>query len=113
MSPKKPSIRAPAHLRAPTRRWFEKIASDYVLESHHLKLLQAAAEAWDESQAARERIRVEGMTVTDRFAQVKPHPCVQVQHVAAVRFAKLVRELNLDQTQPDESRPPRIGGAKW
>ena len=114
MTPKKPKIRPPKHLKAATKKWFSRIADEFVLEDHHQKILEAAATAWDEMEAARERVRVEGMTTTDRFDQVKPHPCVAIAHNAALRFAKLIRELGLDSTPPpDGPRPPRVGGWKY
>jgi hypothetical protein len=37
------AIKPPAHLRAPTGRWYASVIEQYELESHHQKLLQAVA----------------------------------------------------------------------
>jgi len=114
MAARKSKIRPPKHLKAATKKWFSRVADEFVLQEHHVKILQAAAEAWDQGQAAREQLTAEGMTQTDRFGQVKPHPCVAIAHNAALRFAKLVRELGLDAAPPpDAQRPPRVGGWKY
>jgi hypothetical protein len=51
---------APKHLRAPTRRWYRSVVTDYDLEPHHVRLLQAAAECWDRLRAARQAIERDG-----------------------------------------------------
>jgi hypothetical protein len=38
---------APDHLQPGTKRWFSSVVAEYLLEPHHLRLLQLAAEAWD------------------------------------------------------------------
>jgi phage terminase small subunit len=66
-----------------------------------------AAEALDRSNEARELVSKEGLTVTDRFGQQKPHPAVSVQRDFSALFARLMRELNLSEEAPD-NRPPRL-----
>ena len=39
---------APRHLRPATKKWFKTIVGEFASEPHHVKLLVAAAEAWDE-----------------------------------------------------------------
>ena len=36
--------RAPRHLKAATRRWFEQVVSDWELEAHHVEALTAGDE---------------------------------------------------------------------
>jgi len=45
--------KAPAHLRPATQKWWRSVLADFDLEDHHLRLLQLAAEAWDQAQGAR------------------------------------------------------------
>lgn len=101
--------KAPRHLRAATRRWFEHVASTWELESHHLRLLQLAAEAWDRGQQARALIASEGLTKQTRDGGAKLHPAVRVEAGAQIAFARLLRELDLDVDPPAESkRPPTL-----
>ena len=105
--PKEPP-KPPRHLRAPTRRWWSEVVGDYVLEGHHLRLLQLAGEAWDRAQQAREQLQAEGLTVPTADGGLKPHPCVGVEKDSAVRFARLLREIDLDAGEPaPDPRLPR------
>jgi hypothetical protein len=109
MTPKKaPEI--PQHLREDTRQWYASVVNDYLLDTHHLKLLQAAGEAWDEAQRCREILASEGLTFADRFRQIKPRPEAQIEQNAMIRFARLLRELRLDESAAPDPRPPRTRG---
>ena len=104
----------PAHLRESTRAWWSSVVSDYILEPHHLKLLTAAAEAWDEAEAAGEAIREHGLTFVDRYGQAKERPELGTRRQARRDFARMVRELALDAAPPpDATRPPRAGGWQY
>jgi phage terminase small subunit len=110
IKPVKPA-KAPTHLRPATRQWFEEVAAAYVLESHHLRLLQLAGEAWDRAQEARQALAQHGLTHTDRFGAPRPRPEAAIERDSRIGFARLVRELALDVvTPPEESRPPVLRG---
>jgi phage terminase small subunit len=106
----KPVFRAPKHLKLPTRRWVEQVVAEYVLEQHHLRVLLLAAQAWDQGQDAREALVQHGAVFTDRFGQPRSRPEVAHARDAMIVFARLVRELGLDVTEPGDSRPPGIQG---
>lgn len=100
----------PAHLSAQSRRWFAQVAADYQLESHHLRLLQSAAECWDRAQEARKLVTKDGLCHRDRHGNLRPHPGVQIERDNRTLFARLLRELSLDVDLPHEIRPPTIAG---
>ncbi len=104
------ATKAPKHLKAPTRRWFEFIASEYLLESHHLRLLQCAAEAWDRGQEARLILDKQGLTFTDRHGNIRPRPEVNIERDSRVAFCRCLRELGLNVDEPGTPRPPTIQG---
>jgi hypothetical protein len=98
----------PANLRPATRKWFKSVMADYALEGHHIRLLTLAAEAWDQSQIAREVLDRDGQTYTDRFGQPKERPEISILNAARIAFARLIRELALDvDTTPEAPRAPR------
>jgi P27 family predicted phage terminase small subunit len=104
----KKSPKAPKHLQASTKRWWNQVVADFDLEEHHLRLLTLAAESWDRAQSAREAIAEHGMFFTTKSGEPRRHPAVQVEHDAKISFARLLRELALDVAAPDDSRPPQI-----
>ena len=69
------------------------------LDAHHLKLLQAAAEAWDRACEAQSILSRDGLIIAGREGGVRPHPAVAIRRDAEVSFARLLRELDLD-TEP-------------
>ena len=98
---------APEHLSSDMKTWWAQVHRDWEMDPHHRYLLQLACEAWDECQTARKAREENGLSYTDRFGQPKLRPEVQVEQNAAIRFARLVRELQLDRA-PDTSPPPRL-----
>jgi P27 family predicted phage terminase small subunit len=105
-----PLARPPLHLSPAMKRWWREVLSEYVLETHHLKVLQAACEAWDRGQQAREDVARNGLTINDRWGQPKLNPCVQVERDARTAFLRAVRELDLDVEPPREL--PRVAGRR-
>ncbi len=101
-------MNAPKYLKAQTREWWLYVFNTYELESHHIKLLTLAGEAWDRCQEARKAIAKHGLTFTDKFGQVKVRPEVAIERDNKIIFARLIRELNLDTENPEDSRPPAL-----
>lgn len=106
------SKKAPKHLQPKTRRWFNSIVKEYDLESHHIRLLTLASEAWDRCVQAREAIaKAKSLTYKDRFGSPKAKPEVAIERDSRTAFVRILRELGLDITEPDdEPRPPSLPG---
>jgi P27 family predicted phage terminase small subunit len=103
---KQPQV--PKHLSAESKRWYATITGDYALESHHLRLLQAACESWDRCQQARQQLADEGCTFTDRHGAIRPHPSINIERDSRIAFVRIIRELGLDIESPAEVKPPTI-----
>jgi len=95
---------APRHLRTATKRWWRAIVGAFELEAHHLKVLQAAAEAWDRAQEAREAVTAEGILVKDRWGQLKANPACNVERDQRALFGRLVAQLDLPLPEPGRGR---------
>lgn len=109
-------MKSPTHLRPQTRRWFAELAANYNFESHHFRLLQLAGEAWDRGQAAREAIGEHGLTYLDRYGNPRPRPEVAIERDARIAFARLIRELGIDDDEePRETgmSPRRSNSRTW
>lgn len=109
MSEKRPKPQGPLSVAA--AKWYREVAGEYQLESHHLRLLEAAAGAWDRIQTARALLDSEGLVVLDRFGQKRPHPAAAIERDNKVLFCRLLRELRLNDEGPQDPRPPRLGRA--
>lgn len=104
------TLKAPAHLRPETRRWWAQIASEWQLETHHLQLLTLAAEALDRAREAREAIERDGAYFPSADGPPKKHPALSIERDAMITHARLMRELNLDDEPAPDVRPPRPPG---
>lgn len=104
--------KAPAHLARDTRKWFARVVREYELEEHHVRLLTASGEVWDRLQQARVIIDKNGLTFLDRFGQSRARPEVAIERDSRLAFARLLRELALDVSAPDESRMPGLGAGR-
>ena len=106
-----PAVKAPKHLTATSRQFYQKLLADYELEPHHLRLLQLLCEAWDRGQEARRILDTEGLVIEHEKLGKRPHPAVSIERDARTAVARLLRELNLSEG-PDDNRPPalRYGG---
>lgn len=99
----------PSHLTEEAAGWWRNVTADYDFEPHHLRLLQAACEAWDRMQQAREAVAADGITFKAANGDLKANPAVAIERDARTAFARLVRELDLDASAPPErSRPPSL-----
>jgi P27 family predicted phage terminase small subunit len=100
---------APSHLNSETAAWWRAVVSDFELEPHHRRLLQAACEAWDRCQQARAAISDHGLTFTDERGMVRSRPEVQIERDSRTAFMRAVRELDLESDGPREVfRPPAL-----
>ena len=94
----------PPHLSASAAQWWQSTVETYVLQEHHLRLLQLCCEAWDRAQTAREALERDGLTVPGREGGIRPHPCIGIERDARLACARLVRELDLDAEPPVSER---------
>ena len=104
------SFKLPGALKPDTARWWRTVASDYVPEEHHLRLLTLAAFAWDRADAARRTIAATGgTTYVDRFGQPRARPEIAIERDSTIAFARLTRELDLDAGSPSlAAQPPAL-----
>jgi len=78
-----------------------------VLEPHHVRILTLAAESFDRAAQARRILAREGVVYSDKSGQPRKHPAVSIEENARIAFARLVRELSLEDEPAPDARPPR------
>src|SRR5687767_6248356 len=110
LSPNSAHRAPPEHLSEAMRSWWIVVLEGYDLDDHHLRLLEAAADSWDRMVQARDALAEHGLTFTDDRGTPKARPEVAIERDSRIAFARLVRELDLDEAPPPEprGRPPRL-----
>jgi hypothetical protein len=101
---------APPHLSDEMKNFWRTTVADYELEAHHLHVLLCACDAFDRMTEAREAVRRDGMVVQGTRGP-RPHPCLGVERDNKALFARLIRELDLDEPTPSPGaymRPPSL-----
>src|SRR5215469_16208537 len=96
----------PSHLAPATKAWWSSVLAKYVLDEHHIRLLTAAAEAWDRYQDARKVIAQQGATYTDRFGAPRLRPECAIERDSRLAFAKMLGQLDLDAADIPGGRKP-------
>lgn len=94
---KKSSQKAPKHLSKEAKEIFNGLAADYSIDDiAGLRILRVACESFDRAQACRTAIDRDGLTVLDKFGQVKPHPLIAAERDSRAAFLAGLKALNLD-----------------
>ena len=102
---------APQELSKGSQELWRAVVYEWALEPFHEETLTQALLCLDRANEARRVLNRDGLTVIDRFDQVKPHPLLNVERLNRLAYARLLRELGLDLSDTD-SRPPRVGGGR-
>src|SRR6516162_9276966 len=102
----------PEHLSPTMRKWWTTVTHTYVLEPHHLLLLENAADAWDRTVQARTVVQREGLSVSTGTGGTKKNPAVDIERDARAQFITALRTLDLDVEMPSRDkhswRPPAL-----
>ena len=78
----------------------------YELETEHFEVLRKALEASDRADEAGELLRSEGLTIVDRYGQVKAHPCAMIELQNRSAFLRLIEALKLGQDEHQGASGP-------
>ncbi len=101
---------APKNLSSEAKKIFKALCAEYSIDDvAGLKILRVALEAFDRAQAARDEIDRDGMTVKDKFNQIKPHPPLPIERDSRAAFLAGLKALNLN-LEPLQNRPGRPNG---
>ena len=94
----------PTKLKAAGKAYWRLVHAGFELDDTDETLLVLASEMLDRADGARQAIEKDGLTMTDRFDQVKPHPLIEVERQSLLAFVRIRRELGLDVDPPADTR---------
>jgi P27 family predicted phage terminase small subunit len=90
-------MKPPKHLSTAGRRLFSDLSKNYrINDPAGLKILTTLCEASDRAKSCREVIDREGVTVTDKFGQTKPHPLLAAERDSRAQILQAFKVLGLD-----------------
>lgn len=102
----------PKHLSASSKTFWRAVLARFELDDEPgQELLRLACEARDRCEQARAMLDADGLTVVDRYGQVKPHPAATIEAQNRIAVARLLRELRVTEPLADD-RSPRLGEIK-
>lgn len=97
----------PKDLSRESAQWWRSVVESYELQPHHVHLVTMAARCLDRAASARKALLKGGMTHRDGHGVLRPAPEITIEKNSMITFARLLRELRLDDVEEDEPRVPR------
>lgn len=102
----------PGHLATSGARYWAEVVGEWDLEAHQLAILENACTALDRIAQCRNRVRRDGLTITDKTGKAVTHPALAVERQAMRLHAQLVRALQLEDEPEPAPKPVRNKGGR-
>ena len=93
--------RLPDHIGEAGRVWIKKVLKIFQFSDPEMDLLYVAGAALDRLQEIREQIKVEGLTIKDRFDQDKAHPLLSIERDNRLVFSRICNQLQIVEQEGD------------
>jgi len=74
-----PAPPPPDYLSTAMQAWWKQVMAQYVLEPHHIDLLEAACGAWDRMMEARKVLAERGLSYEDSRGRHHPLPEIAIE----------------------------------
>lgn len=101
--PRSKAVKAPERWSESTLKLREHILKQYQFDSIGAEILANLLDSHERMDQARAILAVEGLTVHDRFGQVRAHPCFEMESVSRAAVLKHARSLGLDMADIQEN----------
>jgi P27 family predicted phage terminase small subunit len=99
-------LKSPKHLTKIGRDLWKRIQAEYqISDSPGLALLEAACSAYSRLRECQEILDKEGLQITDRFGQNRPHVLIQAERDSRSQLIQALKALNFE----DEEIPQAVG----
>lgn len=96
----------PAYLSDLAKTWWKKLNAEFEFGPDALLILEAAMQAFDRWVEARDIVTLEGITLEDRFGQVKQHPATLIERDARGAMLQGLKQLGL------QAEAPQVGAGR-
>ena len=107
-----PKFRFKKTIRSEARREALRLIDEYgIADSGGLLYIRTFADAYTIELNCKDKIDTEGLTILDRFSQLKAHPLCSVMRDARAQKLAALKALNLD-LEPLRDGPGRPSGGK-
>jgi P27 family predicted phage terminase small subunit len=102
----------PRGLNKEARQLWRRIIDEYQIDDGAgLAILRTACETLTVMREAEKTVKTDGLTVRDKFKQVKGHPLLPMIRDSRAQYLAALKQLNLD-LEPLRDRPGRPGGTQ-
>jgi phage terminase small subunit len=98
----------PSHLSAPSQAWLAHLTDGYEFTLSEWSLVVLAAETRDRAATARRALTREGLTVTTKGGEPRPHPCVIIARDCTALYSRLLHQLGLDEEDEEQVPAARV-----
>lgn len=89
--------KVPIHLSTEAKKIWKILTEEYGIEdAGGLAILKTGLEAYDRATGARLAINKDGLTISDRFGALKPHPLLACERDARAQWLAALKAMNLD-----------------
>jgi hypothetical protein len=111
MRDQRPVLPAPADYSAEAKKLWADVLEGWDLDAPGIAILDAGLRSRMRMREAQGLLKKDGLTLTDRFGQQKPHPAAVIERDAGMSFLRAMKALNLD-LEPLRDRPGRPPGLR-
>ena len=85
-----------------------KVLKEYdIIQTHDLKRLDMAAQILDRLELCDADIRANGAFFSTKTGQKRENPALKSEREMKIAFCRIIRELCLEEPEPENQRPPR------
>ena len=98
--------KAPAYLSDTMKAFWKQVTGGWVLDAHHVVVLEIACRSLDRASEAAAAVAIEGAFFSDRHGNRKAHPGIAIELQSRKMFVACLRELGLDVKAPEPPRAP-------
>ena len=96
----------PKHLTRLAQADWKRFHADYQLDSDCEDILRELLEAMDRKREAQAMLAKDGITIKNRFGELRPHPACSVERDMRLQILRCLKMLGLPLSEENDKRKP-------